>query len=443
MGPLIPSGDERRLLGRFYWATFLAEVAHLAMPFQVLLIVRYLGQPELGILLGIEQLVSLSMEVPTGAWADRFGRKRCVLVGHVLAALGWLTIPPATFLDPQVRLIGMGVAFGLLGAGAALVSGALEAWVVDNLRWHGRKDLVISFFGRERSLAATGGIAADLVALVALGALVDVRVFWIVSGIGELVALAILWGTPEHAPTGQGLDTSEQRTGAPEAKAGHDADNAENDEDDQHVGIRDAVRRGFAAILRQPALLAVTLALVWLAASFGTSAEAFQAALAEANLAERGFAGLELGVDSIGMVAPLAAIWLVHRLGSRPLLALAIVIPSGIALTIWRQPGLLGVGSAYLLVVACTDILHTIADDYQHRLMPSAVRATASSAINLLTSVAMLASAGWLTFLLTQLSATQTVAVMGLATLPAALFLIPKFSRALPCQELEVDKRPR
>ncbi len=442
MGPLIPSGDERRLLGRFYWATFLAELAHLAMPFQVLLIVRYLGQPELGILLGIEQLVSLSMEVPTGAWADRFGRKRCVLIGHVLAALGWLTIPPATLLDPQVRLVGMGVAFGLLGAGAALVSGALEAWVVDNLRWHGRKDLVISFFGRERSLAATGGIAADLVALVALGALIDVRVFWIVSGIGELIALAILWGTPEHAPTGQGLDASDQRAMAPAAEAGHaDNNDEDNNEEEQHIGIRDAVKRGFAAILRQPALLAVTLALVWLAASFGTSAEAFQAALAEANLAERGFAGLELGVDSIGMVAPLAAIWLAHRLGSRPLLAFGILAPAGIALTIWRQPGLVGVGSAYLLVVACTDILHTIADDYQHRLMPSAVRATASSAINLLTSVAMLASAGWLTFLLTQLNAMQTVAVMGLATLPAALFLIPKFSRALPCQEL--DKRPR
>ena len=239
MGHLIPSGDERRLLGRFYWATFLAEFAHWAMPFQVLLIIRYLGQPQLGILLGIEQFVALSLEVPTGAWADRFGRKRCVLIGHVLAALGWLAIPPATLLDEHVRLIGMGAAFGLLGAGAALVSGALEAWVVDNLRFQGRKDLILRFFGRERSLAATGGIAADLAALVALGALVDVRLFWIVSGIGELIALAILWGAPEHAPTGQGLDESGEHVFS-SAAAGHDQeeDPEDSEEDGEPTGIR-------------------------------------------------------------------------------------------------------------------------------------------------------------------------------------------------------------
>ena len=440
MGTLIPSGDERLLLGRFYGATFLAEVAHLAMPFQVLLIVRYLDQPQLGVLLGIEQLVGLTMEIPSGAWADRFGRKRCVLAGHVLSAAGWLLIPAATMLDEHLRLAGMGAAFGLLGAGTALVSGALEAWVVDNLRFKGRQDLAIRFFGRERSLAASGGIAADLLALVALSALWDIRLFWIVTGAGELIALAILWRAPEHAPTGAGLDgpvadaNSTIENSVDECQAD---DEDEEDELDEHASIRDAVTRGFAAIWRRPALLACTLALVWLAASFGTSHEAFQAALAEADLAEQGFAGLELGVDTLGIFAPLLAIVLARHFGSRPLLALGIVMSAGIALTIWRQPGVLGMASAYLLVIACGDILHTIADDYQHQLLPSAVRATASSAINLVTSIAMLVSTGWLTVLLAEWSAAETVAIMGVATLPAALFLIPKFSRTEVCPPID------
>lgn len=438
MGTLIPSGEERQLLGRFYGATFLAEVAHLAMPFQVLLIVRYLGQPQLGILLGIEQLVALTMELPSGAWADRFGRKRCVLAGHVLSAAGWLLIPSATLLDEHLRLAGMGAAFGLLGAGTALVSGALEAWVVDNLRFKGRQDLAIRYFGRERSLAASGGIAADLLALVALSALWDIRLFWVVTGAGELIALAILWRTPEHSPTGAGLDAPvAQAAPAMEFGAHEDEEDEDAHELEEHVSIRDAVTRGFTAIWQRPALLACTLALVWLAASFGTSHEAFQAALAELDLAERGFAGLELGVDTLGMFAPLLAIILARHFGSRPLLALGITMSAGLALVIWRQPGALGVASAYLLVVACGDILHTIADDYQHQLLPSAVRATASSAINLVTSIAMLVSTGWLTLLLAKWSAAETVAIMGLSTLPAALFLIPKFSRTEACPQID------
>ncbi len=442
MGYLIPSGEEWRHLGRFYWATFLAEVLHLAMPFQVLLVVRYLGEPQLGILLAIEQFIALAMEVPTGAWADRFGRKRCVLFGHMFSALGWLLVPMATLLDSETRLIGMGAAFGFLGAGTALVSGAFEAWVVDNLRAQGRRDLTISYFGRERSLASTGGIAADVVALLALAAMIDVRLFWIVSGIGELIAMAILWGTPEYAPTGEGLDHE-----VTEDAAGHGVDESINqtDEVEQNVSIRDAVTRGFAAIVQRPALLALTLACAWIAASFGTSTEAFQAAQAtvfssafgDEHAVERGFAGLELVRDGIGAIAPLLAIWLAHRLGSRRLLMLGILIPAAIALAVWRQPGLLGIVSAYFCVVACTDIFHTVADDYQHQLTPSAARATASSAINLVVSIGALISAGWLAFSLEHWGATRTVAIMGLITLPAVLFLIPKFSQAQTCPQVE------
>jgi MFS family permease len=442
MGYLIPSAEEWRHLGRFYWATFLSEVLHLAMPFQVLLVVRYLGEPQLGILLAIEQFIALTMEVPTGAWADRIGRKRCVLAGHVLSAVGWLSIPLATMLDRDTRLIGMGAAFGFLGAGTALVSGAFEAWVVDNLRAQGRRDLTISYFGRERSLASAGGIGADVVALIALATMIDVRVFWIVSGIGELTALAILWATPEHAPTGEGLDHD-----VSEDVAGPRVDDSLNadGEEEGDVAILDAVTRGFAAIAGRPALLALTLVCVWIAATFGTSTEAFQAAQAtvfesafgDEHSVDRGFAGLELARDGIGAVAPLLAIWLAHRLGSRRLLMLGVLVPSAIALAVWRQPGVHGIVLAYFCVVACTDIFHTVADDYQHQLMPSAVRATASSAINLLVSIAGLVSAGWLAFSLAQWGAARTVAIMGLITLPAALFLIPKFSRAPTCPQAE------
>src|SRR5581483_11778860 len=118
---LLPSPDERQHLGRFYLATFLMEATHLAMPFQVLLIVTYLGSAKFAIVLFIEQLVSVVMELPTGAWADRYGRKRCVLLGHMVGAAGWLAIVPATLAPSDWRLATVSAAFGLIGAGMALI----------------------------------------------------------------------------------------------------------------------------------------------------------------------------------------------------------------------------------------------------------------------------------------------------------------------------------
>jgi MFS family permease len=449
MGRLIPSTDERTHLGGFYLAALLVEATHLALPFQVLLIVRYVspggleGASELGIIFGCEQLVSLVMEVPTGAWADRFGRKACVLLGYVFEACGWLACPLATLLDPGWRLAGMCGAFALRGAGVALISGAHEAWVVDNLKAHTRSDLILPFFGRERSLAAIGGIVADLIALVAV-AWVDMRLFWVATGLGQLVTAALLARIAEspiradHLPFEAG-PIAPQVVHAPlerpdlAAIAAEDADHddgeaeeqAEDEEfDEPRVSVRQALRDGLRAIVGRRPLLALTLLLVWMSATFGLASEAFQAALTDAGLQESGFAALELGVDGIGAVGPLLVLILVGRIGSRRLLALGVLLPALLALGAWRWPTAAVLCAAYLLVVSMIGMFQTVADEYQHQLLSSASRATASSAINLLVSLAGLISAGWLTILLARMPASSAVGIMGLCTLPAVLLLL-------------------
>lgn len=440
MAFLIPGASERRSVGRFYLASFLAEAAHLAMPFQVLVMIRYAGPVQLGLFLGVERAVALAMELPTGAWADRFGRKRCVLAGHLVGALGWLLIPPATLLPPGVRTAAFALAFGLLGFGSALNSGAFEAWVVDNLRAARLRALTLTYFGRERSIASAGGILADLLAF-ALASAIDLRLFWIVSSVGEVVAAGILWNIPEHEAVDDGR---EDREGAGVAVlAGEEEaptsatpsagtreqreDDAENDEDeDAEDGLTswEALKTGIAIIRARPALLGFVLMVVWIALTTGTWHEAFQAALAQAGLPERGFAAVELGVDLLGAVTPLLVVGLARRVGAPALLVGAIVVPSVAALSLWSGRPAGFIAALYLFVTAADDLFDPVADEYEHRLIPSSTRAVTASAINLLSSGAALVSTGLLALLLHALPAARAVTVMGVLTLPAILFLI-------------------
>ncbi len=144
---LTPISAERKHLQRFYGASFLAEATNMAMPFKVLLAARYLGAERLAIVLAVEQFVALFLQVPVGAWADRFGRKKCVVAGHLTVVLGWMLVPAASWLQGLDRWGLVALAFALLGAGTALITGIQEAWAVDNLRACRRADLVSRYFG--------------------------------------------------------------------------------------------------------------------------------------------------------------------------------------------------------------------------------------------------------------------------------------------------------
>ena len=65
--------------------------------------------------------------------------------------------------------------------------------------------------------------------------------------------------------------------------------------------------------------------LTWVAATFGMSTETFQLALTSTRLSEHGFALLELAVNILGAVAPLAAIALLERFEAKRLLLVTIL----------------------------------------------------------------------------------------------------------------------
>lgn len=153
----------------------------LVLPFLILTPVsRGLELGAVGAVFAVHSAVLIVLEVPSGALADSLGRRRVLLVGAALTAASLATFAVAQSVPAFMASV------AALGAGRALISGALEAWYVDSLR---ALDPVAPL---ARGLSR--GTAAEAVAM-ALGAL----------GGGALVSLAEPSNVAAGALSGYGL----------------------------------------------------------------------------------------------------------------------------------------------------------------------------------------------------------------------------------------------
>ena len=105
------------------------------------------------------------LEVPSGAFADAFSRRRLLVCGALLGGLGfalWVTMPSYP---------GFAAGFVLWGAGSALVSGTFEALVYDELALRHAQEAYAGLIGRATTAALATTLAATALAapLFALG----------------------------------------------------------------------------------------------------------------------------------------------------------------------------------------------------------------------------------------------------------------------------------
>lgn len=101
-------------------------------------------------------VTSIVLEVPSGAWADAFSRKVLLCIGPALGALGfglWVAAP---------SYWAFAAGFVLWGAKGAVVSGALEALVYEELKAFGAGSDFTRILGR----AHAAGVVAVLLATV-------------------------------------------------------------------------------------------------------------------------------------------------------------------------------------------------------------------------------------------------------------------------------------
>lgn len=113
------------------------------------------------------------LEIPTGAFADVFGRKASFVAASIFWALGHLTYGLST------GKFGFIFAEFLGAIGATLASGAFQAWLVDRLHHYGYTGSIRGFLFREQLYDALAAISGALIgAWLAAG---DSTLPWLVS----------------------------------------------------------------------------------------------------------------------------------------------------------------------------------------------------------------------------------------------------------------------
>ncbi len=139
-------------------------------------------------------------EIPTGAFADRFGRKRSLLLGTVFMICGFIVYP----LVPDFRVFMCGELMLALGQG--FISGADTALLKGALKHVGRLDLFDVGIRRSRSFSMVGIMLSGIVGGV-ISTYFGMQWTMFLSAIPALLGLVVLWPFQDvFAPKANYLD---------------------------------------------------------------------------------------------------------------------------------------------------------------------------------------------------------------------------------------------
>jgi MFS family permease len=224
------------------WA-LLADGVPLYPLYALLFTATGLSVAQISTLFAIWSAVALLAEVPSGALADRFSRRGCLVAAGVLQAAGyvaWMLLP---------GFPGFAVGFVLWGFGGSLVTGSLEALLYDGLTAAGAREQYARVYGRVSAMELVAQFPAAAAATVLFTAGGYPLVGWVSVGTC-LAAAAVALRLPEPPRLGDG------------------------DEDEDELGYLATLRVGVLEAARTPAVRGVLVAAAVVAA-FDTVEEYF------------------------------------------------------------------------------------------------------------------------------------------------------------------------
>ncbi|MFH1211529.1 MAG: MFS transporter [Candidatus Woesearchaeota archaeon] len=182
---------ELKLLWPFYLDALLSPILFFMPAFMVVYFFGIgLSATQMSILLAIWPATSLIFEIPTGAFADIYGRKASVLTGYFLEGLAVLSL---FFWDNYYLML---ASFAFLGFAATFSSGSKEAWIADLIKKK-NSNLMHNYFSKSMAfdsfaLILSGFLGAFLVRQF------GISIMWIVAFFSFLVSICILLFAKEY-----------------------------------------------------------------------------------------------------------------------------------------------------------------------------------------------------------------------------------------------------
>lgn len=155
---------------------------------------------QIGLLEGIYHATSIVCEIPSGAAADLWGRKRCMILSNLCIAVSCVIMLFSKSFG------WFAVSFAVQALGNNLNSGSEEALVYDSMKCLGQEEHYMGVYGRLNVLIEV----AQGLATVAGGVLAEFSYFWCYAAcvvIAVLALLPILW-MAEPPQCGKAADTA-------------------------------------------------------------------------------------------------------------------------------------------------------------------------------------------------------------------------------------------
>lgn len=138
-------------------------------------------------------------EMPTGSFADSFGRHRSVSAGCFLLGLSFLVY----YFSGSFELFILAEVIGAIGQ--TFTSGAMEAWLVDSLKARGESNLKAGVFRQELIFKSIGTITGCLLGSIIGG--IDLSFPWLASATFMFVCALVSFFIKENYQTEKRIKT--------------------------------------------------------------------------------------------------------------------------------------------------------------------------------------------------------------------------------------------
>lgn len=176
---------EIKTLWRLYFGDFLVCSFSLVAAFGLIYFIGLgFSLTQIGLLFSVMGLAGFFFEIPTGAIADKYGRKFSVLLGAFLESCLILAI---FFTKTYYSLL---IIFLLMGIVGTLHSGAGESWIYDLLKKKNKK-IIPSYYSKNKLFGSLGLIISGFLGAFFV-AKIGIEFIWLISGLASFSYFLIL-----------------------------------------------------------------------------------------------------------------------------------------------------------------------------------------------------------------------------------------------------------
>lgn len=130
---------------------------------------------QIGVLYSVRDFSNYILEIPTGVFADAFGRRKAMVLAFSSYIVSFFVF--FFFVDFYIYMLAM----LLFGLGEAFRSGTHKALILEHLKLNDMLDLKVSYYGRTRAASQMGSAVTSIIAAVLLFFTGNYRAMFLVS----------------------------------------------------------------------------------------------------------------------------------------------------------------------------------------------------------------------------------------------------------------------